>query len=179
MTSVSPDRADARTDPEPLALQVEGLSHAFGARQALDQVGFAIAPGEFTVLLGQNGAGKTTLFNLVTRLYNNRNGSIRVFGFDVLERCRATTVKIKTAEPGPFGQHFLFALPKCKSTTQAIRKWPNNPHGLPSRGSSYAHLGDCVTYPIHRLFTRRHRPKRGKKPRTVRRFNRRKQMRAF
>jgi ABC-2 type transport system ATP-binding protein len=65
------------------ALAVEGLSHSFGQRRALDDAAFTIMPGEFTVLLGQNGAGKTTLFSLVTRLYNNRSGSIRVFGFDV------------------------------------------------------------------------------------------------
>lgn len=68
------------------ALAVEGLSHAFGRRQALDQVRFSIAPGEFTVLLGQNGAGKTTLFNLITRLYNSRSGSIRVYGSEVRRR---------------------------------------------------------------------------------------------
>ncbi len=79
MNSVSNDR----NGTEPAALAVERLSHAFGARQALDQVGFSIAPGGFTILLGQNGAGKTTLFNLITRLYNNRSGSIEVFGFDV------------------------------------------------------------------------------------------------
>jgi ABC-2 type transport system ATP-binding protein len=65
------------------ALMVEDLSHAFGARPALDKVSFAIAPGEFTILLGQNGAGKTTLFSLVTRLFNSRSGAIRVFGYDV------------------------------------------------------------------------------------------------
>jgi len=65
------------------ALEVEGLSHSFGQRRALDGVGFAIPPGSFTVLLGQNGAGKTTLFNLITRLYSNRTGSIRILGIDV------------------------------------------------------------------------------------------------
>ena len=65
------------------ALEVEGLSHSFGKRKALDGVSFAIPPGSFTVLLGQNGAGKTTLFNLITRLYSNRTGSIRIFGTEV------------------------------------------------------------------------------------------------
>jgi ABC-2 type transport system ATP-binding protein len=65
------------------ALAVKDLSHSFGARKALDGVSFAVAAGSFTVLLGPNGAGKTTLFSLVTRLYNNRVGSIRVFGFEV------------------------------------------------------------------------------------------------
>ena len=68
------------------ALEVLGLSHSFGKRKALDGVGFAIPPGSFTVLLGQNGAGKTTLFNLITRLYSNRSGSIRILGVDVRAR---------------------------------------------------------------------------------------------
>src|SRR5499433_3225820 len=68
------------------ALAIEDLSHSFGARKALDGVSFAIGAGSFTVLLGPNGAGKTTLFSLVTRLYNNRAGSIRVFGFEVREQ---------------------------------------------------------------------------------------------
>ncbi|AWK89347.1 ABC transporter ATP-binding protein [Azospirillum thermophilum] len=72
--------------PEAVAapvLSVEDVSHSFGRRKALDGVSFAIPAGRFAVLLGLNGAGKTTLFSLITRLYNNRSGSIRVFGFDM------------------------------------------------------------------------------------------------
>src|SRR5215470_11710149 len=65
------------------ALSVEGLCHAYGARQALKEVTFAIEPATFTVLLGLNGAGKSTLFNLVTRLYGTQRGAIRIFGRDV------------------------------------------------------------------------------------------------
>ncbi|MEA1673336.1 ABC transporter ATP-binding protein [Nitrospirillum sp. BR 11163] len=65
------------------ALDVSGLSHAFGPRQALRDVGFSLDPGDFTVLLGLNGAGKTTLFALVTRLYHSRQGRIAVFGHDI------------------------------------------------------------------------------------------------
>ncbi len=70
----------AGEEQESPALEVEGLTHDFGRRRVLDEVSFRIMPGEFTVLLGQNGAGKTTLFSLTTRLYDNRSGSIRVFG---------------------------------------------------------------------------------------------------
>src|SRR5262245_64636870 len=65
------------------ALSVEGVSHAYGKRQALTDVSFSIAPATFTVLLGLNGAGKSTLFSLVTRLYATRHGAIRIFGRDV------------------------------------------------------------------------------------------------
>ena len=33
---------------------------SYGARQALDDVSFTVAPGAFCVLLGLNGAGKST-----------------------------------------------------------------------------------------------------------------------
>src|SRR5438105_231586 len=68
---------------EPPAVTIEGLSHWYGARQALDRVTCAIAPATFTVLLGLNGAGKSTLFSLITRLYAIQMGQIRIFHHDV------------------------------------------------------------------------------------------------
>ena len=37
-------------------------------REVLDDVGFAIGPGEFTGLIGSNGAGKTTLLRVILGL---------------------------------------------------------------------------------------------------------------
>jgi ABC-2 type transport system ATP-binding protein len=65
------------------ALSVDGVSHNYGARRALDGVSLAVQPASFAVLLGLNGAGKSTLFSLVTRLYNTQRGRIAVFGHDV------------------------------------------------------------------------------------------------
>src|SRR3954451_13297023 len=65
------------------ALSVEGLSHSYGARKALDNVSFAIWPGTFVALLGLNGAGKSTLFSLVTRLYAAQAGRIQIIGRDI------------------------------------------------------------------------------------------------
>jgi YVTN family beta-propeller protein len=49
-----------------------GVSHSYGARRALDDVSFTVAPASFTALLGLNGAGKSTLFSLITRLFGIR-----------------------------------------------------------------------------------------------------------
>jgi ABC-2 type transport system ATP-binding protein len=67
----------------PSALSVDGVSHAYGSRQALTEVTFSIPPARFAVLLGLNGAGKSTLFSLVTRLYGTQRGRIAIFGHDV------------------------------------------------------------------------------------------------
>lgn len=65
------------------ALEIAEVSHSFGATRALNNVTLRVPRGGFTALLGVNGAGKTTLFSLITRLYNNRSGTIRVGGFDL------------------------------------------------------------------------------------------------
>ena len=76
------------------ALVVEGVSHAFGARKALSDVSLTVPRGRFTVLLGLNGAGKTSLFSLVTRLYGNVSGAIRVCGFDVRRTPRPALARL-------------------------------------------------------------------------------------
>ncbi|TNF15133.1 MAG: ATP-binding cassette domain-containing protein, partial [Pseudomonadales bacterium] len=48
------------------ALAVEALGFAYGARRALDELTFELAPGRFGALLGPNGAGKSTLIALLT-----------------------------------------------------------------------------------------------------------------
>lgn len=70
-------------DQVPLALHVSGVSHSFGDKKALDNVSLAVPQGVFSVLLGLNGAGKSTLFSLITRLYDNVSGEIRILGYDV------------------------------------------------------------------------------------------------
>src|SRR5437879_8063671 len=77
-----PDLAP-KFDPRGTALSIENVSHSYGARRALDDVSFTVAPASFTALLGLNGAGKSTLFSLVTRLSVIQAGRISIFGHDI------------------------------------------------------------------------------------------------
>jgi branched-chain amino acid transport system ATP-binding protein len=47
------------------ALEVRGLSKAYGGVQAVRNVSFTLEPSEVVALIGPNGAGKTTCFNLL------------------------------------------------------------------------------------------------------------------
>lgn len=61
-------------------LEVEDVSIRLGGRQILDGVGFTLAPGEFTGLIGSNGAGKTTLLRIILGLTKPDRGQVLLNG---------------------------------------------------------------------------------------------------
>ena len=75
-------------------LSVQDLSYRYGAKQALDGVGFTVDPGRFCALLGPNGAGKSTLFNLLTRLFAPQAGRIEIAGHDLARTPRAALARL-------------------------------------------------------------------------------------
>jgi ABC-2 type transport system ATP-binding protein len=75
-------------------LAVSHLSYAYGAHQALRDVSFGVAAGDFCALLGPNGAGKTTLFALLTRLFLPGEGRIEIAGIDLAKHPRKALARI-------------------------------------------------------------------------------------
>ena len=65
------------------ALEIDGLSKAFGGLRVTRNVSLGVAPGERRLIIGPNGAGKTTLFNLITGELTPDSGKIRLFGRDI------------------------------------------------------------------------------------------------
>ena len=63
-------------------LKVDHLSLRFGGLTVLDDVSFAVAPGELFALIGPNGAGKTSVFNCISGIYRGA-GSIRFRSEDI------------------------------------------------------------------------------------------------
>jgi ABC-2 type transport system ATP-binding protein len=65
------------------AIEVVNLVKVFKGHRALDDVTFAISPGQVCALLGPNGAGKTTTIHALLGLVTPTSGAVRVLGHDV------------------------------------------------------------------------------------------------
>jgi branched-chain amino acid transport system ATP-binding protein len=61
-------------------LAVEGVSKHFRGLLAVDQVSFAVGPGDILAVIGPNGAGKTTLFNMIAGVFAPDDGTISFGG---------------------------------------------------------------------------------------------------
>lgn len=83
MESVTPEgKAKGR-------IEVEGLTYAHGGDETtLKDLTFTVEAGETLAIVGPSGSGKTTLMNLLLRLYDYEEGSIRLDGNELsnLER---------------------------------------------------------------------------------------------
>jgi ABC-2 type transport system ATP-binding protein len=64
------------------AVEVAGLTKAYGDRTVVRDLSFRIAAGEVFALLGPNGAGKTTTVEIVEGYRRPDRGSINVLGVD-------------------------------------------------------------------------------------------------
>ncbi len=65
------------------AIEVDGVSYAYGDREAVKGISFEVAPGEVLGFLGPNGAGKSTTIKILTGQLPAKSGVARVLGRDV------------------------------------------------------------------------------------------------
>ena len=123
------------------ALEVEGLVKRFqagnrllgggGEVHAVEDVSFAIAPGELLGLVGESGSGKTTVANCVLRLVEPTAGRIRLQGVDITHLSR------RELRPHRRHLHMVFQDPYSslnpRMTTGQIVAEPLRLHGLARR----------------------------------------------
>jgi ABC-2 type transport system ATP-binding protein len=65
------------------AILIQGLTHRYGSKVALDDLSLDISQGSIFGVLGPNGSGKSTLFRLLSTLVPIQSGTIRILGSDV------------------------------------------------------------------------------------------------
>jgi ABC-2 type transport system ATP-binding protein len=71
------------SSPATAAVEVTGLTHAYGQRRALDAIDLRVDVGTLFAMLGPNGSGKSTLFRLLSTLVAPQQGTIRILGHDL------------------------------------------------------------------------------------------------
>lgn len=72
--------ADANNGHAPVALACDRVSSGWGATQVVNDISFALPPGETLAVLGRNGVGKTTLISTVAGRADIKSGVIRLDG---------------------------------------------------------------------------------------------------
>jgi len=64
----------------PLLMELRGVTKHYGGVTALDSVDFELCAGEVHGLIGENGAGKSTMMKLLSGVYNDYSGEMRLHG---------------------------------------------------------------------------------------------------
>jgi ABC-2 type transport system ATP-binding protein len=82
-------------------VEVEGLAHRYGDREALRGVSFEVARGELFGLVGPNGGGKTTLLHILATLVRPASGIARVAGADVVAEAALARKRIGVVFQSP------------------------------------------------------------------------------
>ena len=69
-----------------MSIILNNISKSYNTVKAVDDISFAVKPGELFGLIGPDGAGKTTLFRILTTLLIQDKGNATVAGYDVLKQ---------------------------------------------------------------------------------------------
>lgn len=80
-------------------ISVRGLTKAYDGTLALDGIGFDVARGSVTALLGGNGAGKTTTLSILLGLLLPTSGSVQVLGADMTRDAHRVLGRMNFSSP--------------------------------------------------------------------------------
>jgi urea transport system ATP-binding protein len=94
-------------------LYLDGVSVSFDGFKALNNLSFAIAPGEMRAIIGPNGAGKTTMMDVVTGKTRPDTGEVLFDGTHNLTQLDETQIAElgvgrKFQKPTVFDSHTVF-----------------------------------------------------------------------
>lgn len=90
---VAPAQVAAVADVKPHVSQIEFDQVSFGYQQSrpiLDHVSFTVPDGQWLGIIGATGAGKSTLINLLTRRFDDYQGTIKIGGVDIQQMALST-----------------------------------------------------------------------------------------
>lgn len=92
------------SDNPPYAVEMRDIVIRFPGVLANDHVNFTLKQGEIHALLGENGAGKSTLMNVLSGMYQQESGTIKINGKPVSFRSPRDAI---ASGIGMVHQHFM------------------------------------------------------------------------
>ena len=84
-STVTDENANPSLIPENGAIDFDGVSFAYSKQNVLSGIDLHIKSGQMVGIVGATGSAKTSLVQLIPRLYDATEGSVRVAGHDVRE----------------------------------------------------------------------------------------------
>jgi ATP-binding cassette subfamily B multidrug efflux pump len=102
------DHIDVVDTPIRGAVEMRGVSFAYGQTIVLRDVSFSVPAGGSLAIVGPTGSGKSTLVNLIPRLFDAQQGEILIDGIDVRRYPLATLRRAVGYVPQ---ETFLFSVP--------------------------------------------------------------------
>ncbi len=106
------------------AVVARGLVKRFGGSTVLSGVGLAIERGSTVALIGPNGAGKSTLARMLLRLVEPDEGSVQLFGEEIMGLPQRRLAKVRSRVGFVFQRHNL--VPRLSALSNVV-------HGAQSR----------------------------------------------
>ena len=92
-------------------IEFKDVSFAYpNEEKVLDDFNLVIEPNKKVAIVGASGQGKSTLFNLITRLFDAKTGTISIDGINILdisEECLRKNVSIIRQDPFIFNRTIL------------------------------------------------------------------------
>ncbi len=82
MSTADTPQADLPMDAVAPAIQLKGISKAFGPVQANKNISISVKPGTIHGIIGENGAGKSTLMSILYGFYKADSGQVFVNGVE-------------------------------------------------------------------------------------------------
>ena len=109
------EAAPAASLPDgPLSVELRDVAFAYGDATVLDDVSFAVDPGEVVALVGSTGSGKSTLAQLLVRLDEPTGGEVLVGGVPITD---LSPDELRAAVSLAFQESYLFASPVRDNVT--------------------------------------------------------------
>ena len=107
------------------AIEVSGLSKAYGGRRAVDGLSFCVPRGTVFGLLGANGAGKSTTIDCMLGTKRMDAGRVRILGMDPVRERRALFERVGVQfQEGDYPKDILVG-ELCEETACLYRRAKN------------------------------------------------------